>query len=130
MQANAGLIQNVGYSHQARTDLSGQADSLGFSSGKSTGGPGKGEIIQSHICQEPDSCLDLFQNLVADQLLLLRQHQVVQPVLELSYRQICNLCNIFFSYGNRQGFFFQALSFTGLAGSDLHKGFIFLLHIV
>ena len=60
MQADAGLIQNIGHAHQTGTDLGGQSDALGLASGQGSGSPGQGQIVQAHVDQEIDPGLDLF----------------------------------------------------------------------
>ncbi len=52
MQADGGLIKHVQDAHQARADLGGQADSLGFAAGKGAGRAIKREVIKANIDQE------------------------------------------------------------------------------
>ena len=69
VQADAGLIQDIGHAHQAGADLGGQTDSLGLAAGEGGGGPGKGQVFQPHVHQKSHSCTDFLQNLVPDGLL-------------------------------------------------------------
>ncbi len=66
MQADGRLIQHVQHAHQRRTDLGRQADALGFSAGKSSCRPAKGQVAQSHVHQEAQTGIDLLQNLGGD----------------------------------------------------------------
>ena len=49
VQSDTRLIQNIGNSHQPRTDLRGKTDSLGLSAGQRTGSAGKAQIVQPYI---------------------------------------------------------------------------------
>ena len=128
MQADAGLIQNIGNPHQAGTDLGCQPDPLGFPAGQRAGGPGKAQIVQSHVHEEAHPGPDLLQYLMADELLLLRQLHLLQKGLQLRDGQGSHLINILIAYRHRQGRFFQTLTLTCLTGRDPHKRLILLLH--
>ena len=123
VQADAGLVQNIGHAHQTGTNLGGQADSLGFSAGKRAGGSWKGSDNPGpHLPGSQILALISFKNLVTDQLLLLRQLQVIQkcPGALRIDRSVTSA--IFFSPTvTARRFFLQALSLTGLTGSNLHK---------
>ena len=49
MKADAGFVQNIENPHQRGTDLSRQADALGFPAGERAAVTGKGHIIEPHI---------------------------------------------------------------------------------
>ena len=49
MEADAGFVQNIENPHQRGTDLSRQADALGFPAGERAAVTGKGHIIEPHI---------------------------------------------------------------------------------
>ena len=60
MQSDAGLIQDIGNSHQTGTDLCGKADPLRLSAGKGSRCPCQSQVVQSHIHKEPGPRPDLF----------------------------------------------------------------------
>ena len=124
VQANAGLIQNVGYPHQAGTDLGGQADPLGLPAGQGPCCPGQGQIVQPHIHQESQPGLDLLQNRGADGPLHLRQLQMFQIILNLGQGHGGQLIDIFVPHRHRQGGGLQPLPMAGGAGGHPHKGLV------
>ena len=128
MKSDTGLIQNISNAYQPRTDLSCQTDTLGFTTGQGSGGTCQGQIIKTHIHQEADSCANFFQNLSADQLLLMSECHLLQKLLQIPHRLICHFKNIFIADSHRQRGRFQSLSFTCTAGRDPHKALILLLH--
>ena len=69
VQADGGLIQHVQHAHQARADLGGQADALGFAAGERAGRALQGQVIQADIHQEAQAGLDLLQDALGDGLL-------------------------------------------------------------
>ena len=52
MEADAGLVKNVGHAHQAGSDLGRQTDALGLAAGERSRGAGKSQVIQPHVDQE------------------------------------------------------------------------------
>ncbi len=52
VQADGRLIQHIQHAHQARADLGGQADALGFAAGERARRARQGEVIQADIDQE------------------------------------------------------------------------------
>jgi hypothetical protein len=54
VQPNARLIQDVEHADQARPDLSGQADPLGFSARERSRGATEGEVVQTYVPQEAE----------------------------------------------------------------------------
>ena len=59
VQADAGLIQNIGHANQSRSDLGRETDSLGLSAREGSGGSGEGQVIQSHIHEKSHPAPDL-----------------------------------------------------------------------
>ena len=59
MQTNTWLIQNIGNPDKAGTDLGSKTDSLCLSARQSTSGTCQGKVLQTYICQEPNSGSDL-----------------------------------------------------------------------
>ena len=102
MKSDTWLIQNISNAYQPRTDLSCQTDTLGFTAGQCSGSTGQGQIIKTHIHQESDSCTNFFQDLSADQLLLMSECHLFQKLLQIPHRLICHLKNIFITDSHRQ----------------------------
>ena len=71
MQADAGLIQNVENATEARTDLRGEADALGFAAGERGGGAVEAQIAEAHGEQEIDAFGDFFERAGGDFFLAL-----------------------------------------------------------
>src|SRR5260370_10500299 len=61
VEADARLVKNVENTTQARTDLRGQADALGFAAGKRGGGAVQAEIAKADGEQELDTLGNFFQ---------------------------------------------------------------------
>ncbi len=66
VQADGWLVQNIQHPHQGGTDLGCQPDALAFAAGQGAGGPGEGQITQSHVRQELEPGLDLLDDLLGD----------------------------------------------------------------
>ena len=128
MQADAGLVQDIGHAHQAGADLSGQTDTLSLAAGQAAGGPGQGQIIQSHINQEADAGLNLFQDLFTNQLLLFCKLQFLQKIIQLQHGHRRHFRDILLPHGHRQRRLLQTLAAAGLTGRNPHEGLIFLTH--
>ena len=130
VEADAGLVQDIGDAHQARPDLGRQPDALGFTAGQGFGGTGQGQVIQAHIDQEGHPVPDLLQDLGADHLLHLRKLQAVQEHPEFRDGHIRGIVNVDAAHSHRKTRFLQALSAAFGAGGDPHEGFIFRLGAV
>ena len=52
MKADTWFIKYIKHSYQAGTDLCGQSDTLGFSSGKGSCASGKCQVVKSHVHQK------------------------------------------------------------------------------
>ena len=52
MQADAGLIQNVEHTGEARADLGRQSDALGLAARQGAGGPRQVEVVQADLDEE------------------------------------------------------------------------------
>ena len=81
MKSDAWLIQNIGNSHKAGTNLCCKTDSLRLASGKGSGSPSKRKIFQPNFCQKSYSGTDFLQDLLPDQLLLAGKLQVMEKAL-------------------------------------------------
>ena len=78
VQADGRLVQHVKHTSQAGTDLGGQADALRLAARQRAGGAGQGEVVQPHVQQEMQACLDFAQHGTCDHFFAVAQHQVVQ----------------------------------------------------
>ena len=67
---------------------------------------------------------------MSDQLLLLREHELLHKLLQLSDRHRRDLRDIFICYRDCQCRLFQTLPATGLTRCDPHEALILLLHCV
>ena len=65
MQADARLVENIKHSHQARTDLRGETDSLRFAAGQCAGTSVEVQIVQSDSEEQVHSSANLVQNVAA-----------------------------------------------------------------
>ena len=66
VQADGGFVEHVKHADQARTDLGGQADALGLTAGKRTGGAREGQVVQAHVQQELQARIDFLEDLLAN----------------------------------------------------------------
>ena len=66
VQADGGFVQNVHYAGQSAADLTGEADALGFATGKGFGGAGEIQVIQSDVDQEAEPLGDFFEDFFGD----------------------------------------------------------------
>ena len=78
VQADRWLVENVEHPHQARTDLGGQSDPLGFPSGEGGSSPVQCEVLQTHVEQELEPGADLLEYRGGDGRLPLAQFQRFQ----------------------------------------------------
>ena len=62
MQTDRGLIKHIQHPHQARTNLGGQANTLGFTTRERGRAARKRQIIQTHINQETQAGVNLSQH--------------------------------------------------------------------
>ena len=81
METDTWLVQNIGNSNKAGTDLCGKTDSLCLPAGKSSGSSSKGKILQNNLRKKSHSGTDLLQDLLTDQFLLLGKLQVTKKSL-------------------------------------------------
>ena len=81
METDTWLVQNIGNSNKAGTDLCGKTDPLCLPAGKSSGSSSKGKILQTNFRKKSHSGTDLLQDLLTDQFLLLGKLQVTKKSL-------------------------------------------------
>ena len=127
MKADTWLIQNIGHSDQARTNLGRQTDSLCFSSGQGSGCPGKRQVFQSHIHQKSKPGTNLLQDQSADLLLHRSQRKRIHELSQLPNRHLSQLGNILISHGNSQSLLLQTPAAAFLTGCRAHELLVLLL---
>ncbi len=71
MEANAGLIENIENAAEARANLRGEADALGFAAGERGGGAVEAEITKAHGEKEIDAFGNFFKRASGDFFLAL-----------------------------------------------------------
>ena len=69
VKPDAGLVQNVGHTHQPGANLGGKANPLGLAAGQRPRSPGQGQIVQTHINQKAYPGPDFLYDRAADGLL-------------------------------------------------------------
>ncbi|BAC18316.1 conserved hypothetical protein [Corynebacterium efficiens YS-314] len=87
VQADGRLIEDIEHAGQAGTDLGGQADALGLTTGQGAGRAVEGEVGQAHIEQELQARADLLEHRTRDHLLAFAQGQAVEEFEGLGDRQ-------------------------------------------
>ena len=127
MESDAGLVQDIGHSHQAGAYLGGQTDALGLTAGQSACGPGQGKIIQTHVNEKAYPGSDFFQNRSAYGLLHRSQLQPVHEFLKPDYGHVGGFIYIHPAHRNCEGLFFKPLPLTDRTGGNPHIGLIFRL---
>ena len=68
VQANTRLVQNIQHTHKGGTDLRGQSNTLRLAARKRTCTTREGEIVKPDSHKEAESFLDLFDDLLGDDL--------------------------------------------------------------
>ena len=87
MQADGGLVQHVHDAHQARADLAGEPDPLGFAAGKGVGAAIQAQVFQADVGQEAQAIIDLLGDLGRDLALGPAQLQPGEERQGLAHRQ-------------------------------------------
>ena len=128
VKSDTRLVQNIGNTDQAGTNLGSKTDTLRLAAGQSAGSPGQGQIIKAHINQERHPRLDLLQNRGANRLLHRRKLKLVQKFPVLNNRHIRRFVNILISDRNGQCFRLQTLAMAGRAGCNSHICLVLRLH--
>ena len=80
VQTDRRLVQNIEHAHKAGTDLRRQTDALSFAARKRGRSAIERQIIQAHVHQEAQALHDLFHDTAADELLALRQLQLLKEL--------------------------------------------------
>ena len=66
MQPNGWLVQHIQHTGQARADLRGQSDTLGFAAGKRARITRHRQVIQANINQKAETLINFLQNARSD----------------------------------------------------------------
>lgn len=80
VQADGWLVQHIHDAGQARADLAGQPDALGFAARDRIGAAIQRQVVQADIVQEAETGLDLAHDALRDLLLGAGQLQLAEPV--------------------------------------------------
>ena len=104
VEADGRFIQNIKHPHQTGTDLGGQTDALGFTTGKGRRSPGEGQIFQAHIGKEGETAFYFPKNLVCNDFFLICQFQLFQKGEQLRNGHIGYFCNILTAHPEGQAF--------------------------
>jgi hypothetical protein len=67
VEADGGLVEDVKYAAQARSDLGGEADALAFSTGERGSVAVESEVIETDSAEELEALNDLAANSIGDQ---------------------------------------------------------------
>ena len=78
MEADRRFIEDVEDADQARSDLSGQANALGFAAGQGACRPRQSQVIEADSLEKGQASLDFLKDLLTDELLLFRQFQIIK----------------------------------------------------
>ena len=62
VQADRRLVQNIQYTHKRRANLRCQTNALALTAGQRRRSTGQGQVLQAHIHQKTQSCLNLTDN--------------------------------------------------------------------
>lgn len=91
MQTDRRFVEHVQDAHQARADLSGEADTLRLTTGQGPGGAGERQVFEADVEQEAETCLNFLEHLTGDGLLATTQREAVQEVGAIGDRQFTDL---------------------------------------
>ena len=105
MQADTRLIEDIGDPDETGADLCREADTLRLTTGKGTGGPAQGQVIETDIQHELNAAPDLLHDLIRDLMLHRRQPDLFDPVIEVLDGELRRLVDIEISdrYGETRG---------------------------
>ena len=81
MQTDAGFVEDIEDAHQARANLGGQMDALGFAAAERTALAIEREVAQADVLEETQPRADFFDEIVSNFLLELRQLQTGEEVV-------------------------------------------------
>ena len=121
MQTDRGLVQDVQYPHEGRTDLGGQADALCFPAGQRRGPSLQGQVLQTHVDHEGQSVADLLEHLASDGLMSRPQVEGGEELQSLGDRQAGQFVDVHFPHADRQALRSQAFAAAGRALPLAHE---------
>ena len=98
------LIEHIQNSHEARANLSREADALRLSPGQGSGGTREVEVVQSHVDEEAEPCVDFAENLVGNHEVARGELDALEEGLRLANRKIRELGDRLSTDGDGQDF--------------------------
>ena len=130
VQPDARLIENVEHPHESGTDLRRQPDALRLPPRQCPGRTGKGEIIQTHIQEEAQPCMNFFQNLGRNFLLPFRQFQILEKGIAFPYGHLRDLMDILPPHRHGKRLRLQPRAMAGIAGDIRHIVLVGFTHLI
>ena len=124
MQADGRLVEDIQHSAERRSDLGCKTDSLSFPSAECTCAAAEGQIAESHVLEECESCLDFLHYLVGNLALVLREVQAQEEIIAVADVHGGSLVDVLAAYKYAQGLRSQFLAMAdgtldlGLEGID------------
>ena len=94
VEADAGLVEHVENTDQARADLGGQPDALGLTTGESGGRPRQREVVEADVEEEPEPLLDLLEHPLGDLAFAVGELELVEELGRLVDRQRADLGDV------------------------------------
>ncbi|OPZ71701.1 MAG: hypothetical protein BWY80_01275 [Firmicutes bacterium ADurb.Bin456] len=96
MQSDTWFIQHIENPYQAGPHLGGQADTLGFTPGKTPCCSIQGQVLQPHIHQESQPFPDFFYHLPSNEQIPLVQLQLAEKIQGIPYGKSGKLVDVLF----------------------------------
>ena len=121
VQADGWFVQDIEDADQARPNLGGQADTLGFAAGQGARRPRQCQVVQADGLQEVQAGLDFLEDLLANELLFFRQFQVIEEGNHVADGQIRQFGDVQAADLDGQRFVAQACTVARRAGLDSHE---------
>ena len=130
VQADGRLIQHVHDPDESGAYLRGEPDALCLAAGQGLRSARQGQVAQSDIVEERETCPDLLDHLAGDRGGGTFQTQVLYPCETAFDRHIAHVGDGFAVHRHRQHFRAKAFAATRLAWHLAHIGLVILLHLV
>ena len=122
VQADGRLIEDIENAHQARADLGGQTDALGFAARERRARARERQVFESYRAQEAEAVFDLLQNALADAHLLLGQRQLIHKVERIDDGFFAVVADAKVPDRDREGFAAEPLAAATGTGALAHAG--------
>lgn len=91
MQTDGRFVEHVQHADETGTDLRGETDALGLTTGEGARGAREGEVVESDVEQEAEPGLDLLEDLPGDRGLARAEDEAVEEACALGDRQVAHL---------------------------------------